>query len=223
MENNGIFDIEFALEILPDLLEGLWITVQATFLGFALAVIIGLAFALGRRSDQWWISQPISVIVEFIRSTPLLVQLFFFFYLLPRYTGLRVPAFTLGVAAIGLHFGTYTSEVFRAGIEGVPLGQWEAATALNFTVSQKWTRVILPQAIPPMIPVLGNYLIGMFKETAQLSAITVVELMLTARSIGTREFRFVEPITLAGMLYFAVSYPSSLIMQRLEARFGRPH
>jgi polar amino acid transport system permease protein len=74
-----------------------------------------------------------------------------------------------------------------------------------------------------MIPVLGNYLIGMFKETAQLSAITVVELMLTARSIGTREFRFVEPITLAGMLYFAVSYPSSLIMQRLEARFGRPH
>jgi polar amino acid transport system permease protein len=110
--------------------------------------------------------------------------------------------------------------VFRAGIEAVPRGQWEAATSLNFTPIQKWTRIILPQAIPPMLPAFGNYLIGMFKETAQLSAITIVELMLSARIIGTREFRFVEPITLAGVLYFALSYPSSLIVQRLEARFG---
>jgi polar amino acid transport system permease protein len=136
---------------------------------------------------------------------------------------LRVPAFTLGVLASGLHFGTYTSEVFRAGIEAVERGQWEAATSLNFTPFQTWTRIILPQAIPPMIPALGNYLIGMFKETAQLSAITIVELMLSARSIGTREFRFIEPITLAGLLYFAVSYPSSLVVQRLEARFGTKH
>jgi polar amino acid transport system permease protein len=217
-----LFDWGFAFDILPKLLEGLWVTVQATFLGFALALAIGLAFALGRRSEQWWISQPLGMVIEFIRSTPLLVQLFFFFYVLPRY-GLRVPAFTLGVLAIGLHFGTYTSEVFRAGIEAVERGQWEASTSLNFTPFQKWTRIILPQAIPPMIPALGNYLIGMFKETAQLSAITIVELMLSARSIGTREFRFIEPITLAGLLYFAVSYPSSLVVQRLEARFGTKH
>lgn len=219
-EENTIFDWGFAVDILPDLMDGLWLTVQATFGGFLIALAIGLFFALARRSDNLLVSGPASIVVELIRSTPLLVQLYIFFYILPRY-GLRMPPFQLGVLAIGLHFGTYTSEVYRAGINAVPKGQWEAAQALNFTIFQKWTRIILPQAIPPMIPALGNYLIGMFKETAQLSAITVVELMLSARIIGTNEFRFIEPITLAGMLYFAVSYPSSLFIQRLETRLGR--
>ena len=220
MDENTIFDWEFAIDILPELLDGLWVTVQATVGGFIIALAIGLFFALARRSDNILVSSPVAVIVELIRSTPLLVQLFIFFYILPRY-GFRMPPFQLGVLAIGLHFGTYTSEVYRAGINAVPKGQWEAARALNFTIFQKWTRIVLPQAIPPMIPALGNYFIGMFKETAQLLAITVVELMLTARIIGTREFRFVEPITMAGVLYFAVSYPSSLFIQRLEARLGR--
>ncbi len=219
-QETTIFDWEFALAILPDLLDGLWLTVQATFGGFLIALAIGLFFALARRSDNLLVSGPASIVVELIRSTPLLVQLYIFFYILPRY-GLRMPPFQLGVIAIGLHFGTYTSEVYRAGINAVPKGQWEAAQALNFTIFQKWTRIVLPQAIPPMIPALGNYLIGMFKETAQLSAITVVELMLSARISGTEEFRFIEPITLAGILYFAVSYPSSLFIQRLETRFGR--
>ncbi len=216
------FDWQFAVEIFPDLLNGMWITIQATFFGFLLALVFGLFFALSRRSDSPWIRIPVSAVVEFVRSTPLLVQLFFFFYVIPRYLNFRVPAFQLGVLAIGLHFGTYTAEVIRAGINAVPRGQWEAATSLNFSIWQRWTLIILPQAIPPMIPALGNYLIGMFKETAQLSAITVVELMLVARSIGTREFRFIEPITIAGLLYFIVSYPSSLIIRQLEKRFGSP-
>lgn len=219
MQNTQLFDVEFAISILPRLLAGLQVTVYATVLGFIIALFIGLFFALGRRSTMTLLSGPLTFLIEFIRSTPLLVQLFVFFYILPRY-GFRVPAFWLGVLAIGLHFSTYTSEVYRAGINAVPRGQWEAAQALNFTATQKWTRIILPQAIPPMIPALGNYLISMFKETAQLSAITVVELMLTARSIGTREFQMVEPITLAGLLYFMVSYPSALLIQRLEVRFG---
>lgn len=214
------WDWEFAREILPRLLEGLQVTVAATFVGFTIAIILGLFLALGRRSQNPWISQPIGGIVEFIRSTPLLVQLFFFFFVLPRY-GIRLPAFVVGTAALGLHFATYTSEVYRAGIDAVPRGQWEAATALNFSPLRVWTGIILPQAIPPMIPAQGNYLIGMFKESAQLLAITVTELMLTARVIGTETFRFLEPITLAGVLYFLISYPSALIMQRLEARYAR--
>ncbi|HZD57476.1 MAG TPA: ABC transporter permease subunit, partial [Anaerolineales bacterium] len=82
-------------------------------------------------------------------------------------------------------------------------------------------RVILPQAIPPMVPALGNYFIGMFKETPQLSAITVVELLLTGRIIGTRTFRFLEPITMVGVLFFILSYPSALLVQRLEDRYAR--
>lgn len=195
------------------------VTIEATVVGFILAVILGLFLALGRRSENPWISQPIGAVVEFIRSTPLLVQLFFFFFVLPRY-GIRLPAFVVGTVALGLHYGTYTSEVYRAGIDAVDRGQWEAATALNFSPLRVWTGIILPQAIPPMIPALGNYLIGMFKESAQLLAITVTELMLTARVIGTETFRFLEPITLAGLLYFLVSYPSALILQRLEARYA---
>ena len=213
------FDFEFALEILPQLLEGLVVTIQASLVGFALAAIIGLLLALGRRSENNLISQPVGAVVEFIRSTPLLVQLFFFFYVLPRY-GVRLPAFVIGTLALGLHYGTYTSEVYRAGIDAVDVGQWEAAKALNFSPFRVWTGIILPQAIPPMFPALGNYLVAMFKESALLFSITVTELMQTGQTIGTRTFRYLEPITLVGALYFLISYPSSIIVRKLEARYA---
>ena len=211
---------EFVREIMPQMLEGLKVTIQATIVGFALAAILGLLMALGRRSENRLISWPSTIVIEFIRMTPLLVQLFFFFFVLPQY-GLRLPAFIVGVVALGLHYGTYNSEVYRAGIDAIEKGQWEAATALNFSPVHIWTRIILPQAIPPMYPSLGNYFVAMFKESAQLAAITVIELTLTARIIGTRTFRFLEPVTMAGALYFAISYPSSLLVQRLEARYAK--
>lgn len=215
-----LFDWQFAWEILPSLLRGLVVTIEATLIGFTLAAIIGLLMALSRRSQRAWIAQPVGAVVEFIRSTPLLVQLYVFFFVLPRY-GLRMPPLVVGSIALGLHYGTYCSEVYRAGIDAVDRGQWEASTALNFAPLQVWTRIILPQAIPPMIPALGNYLVAMFKETPQLAAITVVELLLTARTIGTRQFRFIEPITMVGLLFFLISYPSALFVQRLEARFAK--
>lgn len=213
------FDFDYIAEIFPELLEGLFVTVQASIAGFIVALILGLLFALARRSENDWLAQPVGAVVEFVRSTPLLVQLFFFFYVLPRY-GIRLGPFLIGTVALGLHYGTYTSEVYRAGIDAVERGQWEAATALNFSPVDVWVRIILPQSIPPMIPALGNYLVAMFKESAQLSAITVFELLNTAQTIGTRNFAYLEPITLAGALYFAISYPSSLIVQRLEARYA---
>lgn len=213
------FDFEYIVEIFPELLGGLLITVEASLAGFGVALILGLLFALARRSENEWLSQPIGALVEFVRSTPLLVQLFFFFYVLPRY-GIRLGPRIIGTIALGLHYGTYTSEVYRAGIDAVERGQWEAATALNFSPLDVWVRIILPQSIPPMIPALGNYMVAMFKESAQLSAITVFELLNTAQTIGTRNFAYLEPITLAGVLYFAISYPSSLIVQRLEARYA---
>lgn len=214
------FDWEYAVEFMPTLLRGLVTTIEVTFAAFILAAILGLLLALGRRSDNPWIAQPVGGLVEFIRSTPLLVQLYIFFFVLPRY-GLRMPAFIVGTFALGLHYGTYTSEVYRAGIDAIDSGQWEASRALNFSPTRTWLGIILPQAIPPMIPALGNYLVAMFKESAQLSAITVVELTLSARIIGTNSFRFLEPFTMAGALYFLISYPSALIVQRLEKRYAR--
>lgn len=212
------WDWEYAFEILPQLLEATIVTIQATFVGFALALVIGLLFALGRRAPLKVISWPVTAVIEFIRSTPLLVQLYFLFFILPRW-GLSLSPFLAGVIGLGLHYGTYLSEVYRAGIDSVPKGQWEAARALNFSTIKTWRNIILPQAIPPMIPAFGNYFIVMFKETPLLSAITVVELLQTAKIIGARSFRYVEPVTLVGLIFLLLSYPAALAVRRLENRF----
>lgn len=215
-----LFDVQFALEILPRLLEAMVVTIQATLIGFAAAAVIGLLMALGRRAENPLISKPVGAFVEFIRLTPLLIQLFFLFYVLPKY-GIRMRALTVGIIGLGFHYGSYTSEVYRAGIDAIPEGQWEAATALNFSTIRTWTNIILPQAIPPMIPALGNYLVAMFKETPLLAFITVVEMFGLARIIGASEFRYIEPFTLVGLLFFVLSFPSALLLNRLEVRLAR--
>ncbi len=213
------WDMEFALEILPQLLRAAWITLQATVVGFAIAVVVGLVLALARRGPRI-VSWPVTFLIEFIRSTPLLVQLYVLYFILPLY-GVSLSAFVTGVIGLGLHYGAYLSEVYRAGIEHVDKGQWEAAIALNFDRRRTWTNIVLPQALPPMLPMFGNYFIVMFKETPLLSAITVVELLQTAKIIGSRTFNYVEPYTLVGLIFLALSYPAALVVNRLEARFAR--
>lgn len=211
-----IWDWNYALSIADDLLLTLPITLGATVLGMGLASVVGLFLALGRRSGSLVLSRSIGGFIEFIRSTPLLVQLYFLFYVLPNF-GIVLSPLVTGLLGLGLHYGAYTSEVYRAGIEAVPRGQWEAATALNFSRSRTWLGIILPQAIRPMLPALGNYLIGMFKDTTLLSAITVVELLQTAKILGVRSFRFTEPFTIVGILFLVLSFPSALLVRRLEA------
>lgn len=217
------WDWDYTFEILPSMAEAVVVTIQLTALGFALALIIGLFLALARRSKNKLISWPAVSVVEFVRSTPLVVQLFFIFYVLPRIPiiGVALDPFVTAVLALGIHFGSYTSEVYRAGIEAVDNGQWNAARALNFSPMKTWTNIILPQAIPPMIPTLGNYLIGMFKETPQVSVVTVTELFRRADIFGKTEFRYLEPMTMVGVFFFLLSYPSALLVQRLEARYAR--
>lgn len=217
-----MWDWNYTFEILPALLRGLRVTVQATLMGTALALVVGLVLALLRRSRIRIISMITGAIIEFIRSTPLVVQLVFAFFALPAY-GIRFSPLITGIIVLGLHYGCYMSEVYRAGIEGVPRGQWEASRALNFTVADTWRRVILPQAIPPIVPALTNYLIAMYKDTPMLLFITVSEVLLVARQVGSRTFQFLEPITLVGVLFFMVSYPSVLLLRRLERRLGRAY
>jgi polar amino acid transport system permease protein len=213
------WDWEFVAEILPELLRGLVVTVQATLVGAILALTLGLVFALLRRSQLAAVRVPTAVFVEFVRSTPLLVQLYFLFFVLPSW-GVLLSGFQAGVIGLGVHYATYTSEVYRAGIEGVPRGQWEAATALNLPRSRVWRSVILPQAIPRVLPALGNYVIAMFKETPLLSAITVAEMLAVARDIGASTFRYLEPITLVGMLFLVLSLVAAVPLRRLERRVG---
>jgi polar amino acid transport system permease protein len=215
-----IWDWDYTWDILPDLLRGLVVTVQATLVGSVVAMVLGLVFALLRRSRATPVRVVTGAVVEFIRSTPLLVQLYFLFFVLPS-LGITLSGFLAGVIGLGVHYATYTSEVYRAGIEGVPRGQWEAATALNLPTSRVWRSVILPQAIPRVLPALGNYVIAMFKETPLLSAITVLEMLAVAKGLGSQTFRYLEPLTLVGLLFLLVSLPASLTVRRLERRYAR--
>jgi polar amino acid transport system permease protein len=211
-----LFDWGFALKILPQLARAAVVTIEATFLGFAVAAVLGLVLALLRRSSNPWTSAITGGFIEFIRSTPVLIQIFFLFFVFPRF-GIVIPAFAAGVMALGLHYACYCSEVYRAGLDGIPRGQWEAAVALNLGPLQTYRDVIIPQAIPPVVPALGNYLIGMFKETPLLSAIAVLELMQTAKIIGSETFRYLEPITMVGAFFLVMSLVSAAGVRRVEA------
>ncbi|SNR47714.1 ectoine/hydroxyectoine ABC transporter permease subunit EhuD [Paracoccus sediminis] len=214
------WDWEFAWSILPQLLQGFAITLVATALGAAVAAVLGLVFAILRRSRNRPVARATGFVVEFIRGTPLLVQLYVIFYVLPD-LGIRLPALAAGVIGMGLHYATYAAEVYRGGIEAVARGQWEAAKATNLTARQTWIHVILPQAVPPMIPAMANYLLAMFKETPLLSAITVLELMNQAKSVANSSYRYVEPMTMVGVMFLAVSVVSVIGLRWLERRYGR--
>jgi polar amino acid transport system permease protein len=213
------WDWGFVAEILPLLLAGLRITILVTLLSAVVALVLGLGFAVLRRTRIRPLARATGFAVEFIRGTPLLVQLYVIFFVLPD-AGIMLPPLAAGVIGLGLHYATYTAEVFRAGIENVPRGQWEAARATNLTPRQAWLHVILPQAIPPMIPALANYLIAMFKETPLLSAITVLELMNQARSVANSSYRYIEPMTLVGVFFLAISLVSVVALRWLERRYG---
>ncbi len=207
-----------AYDVMPRMAEGLIVTVQATLVGAVLAYALGLMLALLKMSPSKLVSLPTYWVSEFVRRTPLLVQLYFLFYVLPD-LGIFLTPFLAGVIGLGVHFSTYTSEVFRAGIENVPKGQWEAARALNYNSYQTMRYAILPQAVPPMIPPLANYLITMFKETPLLSAITVVELFNAANIYSNSHYKYLEPMTLVGVFFLLVSIPSAYFAMRLEKRF----
>lgn len=214
------WDWAFVAEITPTLLQGLKLTLLITLLSAVVAAGLGLLFAVARRSDNRLIARPVAIFVEFIRGTPLLVQLYFIFYVLPD-AGILLPPLVAGVIGMGLHYATYTAEVYRAGIENVARGQWEAARATNLTARQTCVHVIIPQAVPPMIPALANYLIALFKETPLLSAITVLEMMNQAKLVANSSYRYVEPMTLVGVFFLAISLVSVVILRWLEHRFGR--
>ena len=209
------WDWSFTVEITPLLLRASWITLVATILGFLIAASLGLVLALGRMFAPAWLSIPLTGLVEAVRSTPLLIQIFFIYFVLPQF-GISLEATTAGVLALGFHYATYCSEVYRAGLSNVPRGQWEASIALNLSPFHTFRDIIIPQAIPPVVPALGNYLIALFKETPLLSAIAVLELMQTAKIIGSETFRYTEPITLVGLIFLVFSLAAGVLVRLAE-------
>lgn len=206
-------------DFMPHFWDGLLVTLQILVLGSLVSFGLGLVWALLMRVPSRWVTWPVGVVTEFVRNTPLLVQLFFLFYVLPEWN-ITFSALTTGVVAIGLHYSTYTMQVYRAGIEGVPVGQWEAATALNLPMRRTWTAVILPQALRRVTPALGNYVISMLKDTPLLMAITVLEMLGEARLFSQQNFQFTEPLTVIGVAFIVISYLASLALRALERRLA---
>jgi polar amino acid transport system permease protein len=217
-ESTVIWDWGYTLEVLPVLAKATIVTIEATFVSFIIAAVLGLVLAILRMSGGvvGWVA---SALVELVRSTPLLIQIFFIFFVFPNF-GIVLDAFTCGIIALSLHYGCYCSEVYRAGLEAVPRGQWEACIALNLNSWNTFKNIILPQAIPPIVPALGNYLVALFKDTPLLSAIAVLELVQTAKILGSENFRYTEPMTIVGIIFLLLSLISSAGIRWLERRLN---
>jgi polar amino acid transport system permease protein len=215
-----IWDWEYTGEVFPQILEAfLRLTLGLTAAAGAIAIVVGLVLALGRRSHQWWLSAPSAGVVEFVRSTPIPIQLFLVYFGLPEF-GIRFSLLVTGIGVLGLHYACYMSEVYRAGIDAIPKGQWEASIALSLSPRRTWQAVVLPQVVRRVLPSMGNQIIALFKETPYVIVIGLAEMVTTAELIGGNTFRYLEPLTIAGLIFLAASYPTSVLMRRLEIRLG---
>jgi polar amino acid transport system permease protein len=214
------WDWSAVADFMPYFWDGLLVTLQILVLGSVLSFALGLVWALGYRVDSRFVRWPVNFITEFIRNTPLLVQLFFLYFVLPDW-GIQFSGMTTGTVAIGIHYSTYTAQVYRAGIDAVPVGQWEAATALSLPAGRTWTAVILPQAIRRVLPALGNYVIAMLKDTPLVVAIGVLDLLGEANQRGGLSFHTNETLTVVGVAFIVIAYPASLLVRALERRLVR--
>ncbi len=205
-------------DFMPRFWDGVQLTLQALVLGSLIAFSLGLVWAIAQRSRFAAVRWPVNALTEFIRNTPLLVQLFFLYYVVPEW-GPSMSSLTTGIIGLGLHYSTYTAEVYRAGIGGVPTGQWEAATALSLPRTRTWTAVILPQAIRRVVPALGNYVIAMLKDSPMIAIIGALEMFGEAEGFSNETFTF-EAYTIVGIAFIVIAYPASLLIRLLERRLA---
>lgn len=217
-DGDARFDWMYFWHMVPLMWRALLATIKATVYGFTLALGLGLVLALLRRSARRLISWPAALVIEFIRSTPILVQLVFLQELIRSTSLVSFAPITILGLGLGVHYATYCSEAYRAGINSVGPGQWEAATALNLGPLTKWTRVILPQAIPNVLPALGNYLVAAFKDAPLGVAVNAPGVLFFANTIRATDFRPVEPYFLMGLGFLMASLPAAWLVRRLERK-----
>jgi His/Glu/Gln/Arg/opine family amino acid ABC transporter permease subunit len=210
-----LFNPKVAVENIGPLLGGLLITVELTLVVITLSLVCALAVALAGMSRFAPLRWVVKAYVEVIRGTPLLLQLIYVYYVLPE-IGIRLDAFTAGVLALTLNYSAYISEVYRSGIQAIAKGQHDAAAALGMTHALAMRRIILPQAIRIVVPALGNYFIGLFKDTALCSAVSIQELVFTAQVQAALNFQYFTLYTVVAAMYFLVSFPAARLVNYLE-------
>ncbi|MDD1624479.1 MAG: amino acid ABC transporter permease [Methylococcaceae bacterium] len=207
-----------AAEFAPILIQGAGITVLITISALVLSTLLGLVWALMRSSHIKALSLLSAGFVNTIRGIPILVQLFYIYFVLPD-LGIDFNAFQAGAIGLGVAYSAYMSEVFRAGIEAIDVGQIEAAQSIGMTRSLIMRRVVLPQALRIALPPYGNNLIMLLKDSSQTSAITVAELSLQSKLIAASTFKNMTVFTLGAIGYLVLSLPLIFVVSRLEKRF----
>lgn len=213
----------------PSLLQGIGVVVYVTILGFLSSLVIGLLLAIGRMSKSRILNRILVLFVELIRGTPLLVQFFYIYYVVPMLldaffmifgikTGIQIKPVVAGVIGFGINYGCYMSEVIRSAIMAIDPGQREAGLALGYSDKQVLFKFIIPPAIRNSIPVFGNYLVMMVKDTSLLAMISVQELLLRTKTFASQTFLTVEAYTLLALVYLAISVPLSRVSVILEKK-----
>ncbi len=212
-----MFSIKEMIGFLPTLLHGAWLTILVSLLSFALALVLGLLTGLGRISRLAPLRAITAVYVQFIRGTPLLLQLFFVYYVLP-YGGIVLSPFISAVIGLTLNYAAYMAEVFRSGIQAIPKGQWEAGLASGMSRRVLMRRIILPQSIRIVIPPLGNFFVSIFKDSALVSVITMRDLMFSGELLASATYKHFEIFSMVAAIYFLISYPTAKFVEFVEAK-----
>jgi len=202
------------------LLRSAGLTVVLAVLSFPLAIALGLLVALGRLYGSRWLRWPLAAYVELLRGTPLMLQLYCVFFLLPE-VGINVPAFWTAVLGLAINYSAYEAEIYRAGLQAVPPGQMEAALALGMSRGQALRRIVVPQAVRIVIPPVVNDFIALFKDTSVCSVVTLVELTKRFSVLSMSTQATVELMLLTAALYMAMSYPLARLARRIETHLDR--
>jgi polar amino acid transport system permease protein len=210
--------IKVIIKYLPYFWPAAWLTLEITILGILIGVLLGLFTAMLRISDKWWLNFIARIYIYVIRGTPLLVQLFIFFYVLRQSLGLE--SLTAAFLALGIHNGAYIAEIFRGSIQSIDPGQMEAARSLGMTYPRAMGRIILPQAFKRSVPPLGNQFIIAMKDSSLASAITINEVLLQAQRLAAANFKMLDMLIIAALFYLFYTSIFTLLLNRLEYRLN---
>jgi len=212
-----IFSLNDMIAFLPSLLRGALITITVSLLAFGMALVFGLITGIARISRVAPLRGVAACYIQFIRGTPLLLQLFFIYYVLP-YVGIVLTPFVSGLTGLTLNYAAYMAEVFRSGIQAIPKGQWEAGQSVGMSRRLLMRRIILPQAIRIIIPSLGNFFVSIFKDSALVSIITMRDLMFSGQLLASATYKHFEIFTEVAVIYFLISYPTAKFVEWIEAK-----
>lgn len=203
-----------------ELLDGALLTVLLTFLTMLFAIPAGIVLAMMRLSHSKPLSAASACFVEFFRNLPLILVVYWAFYVMPVAVGIEFSAFTTGLVALCLNVSAYNSETFRAGINSIRKGQMEAAIAVGMSRWQAMRQIIIPQAWRRVLPVLASTWVSLFKDTSLVSVIAVGELAHTALQIRSQTFRVLEMLTAMAAIYWLMGYPQAKLVDWIHRKFG---